>query len=47
MYVHGQYCYNMYSVYAWYISRITRERPTDYLLTTHAHYIKEGVVGAR
>ena len=57
MYMHGQYCYNMYvqawSILlqyvckAWYISRITREYPTDSLLTTHAHYIREGFVGGR
>ena len=29
-------------VKAWYISRITMECPTDSLLTTHAHYIREG-----
>ena len=43
--MHGQYCYNMY-VQAWYIPRITRECPTDYLLTTHAHTIREEFVGA-
>ena len=57
MYMHAQYCYNMYvhawSILlqyvckAWYISRITREYPTDSLLTTHAHYIREGFVGGR
>ena len=34
-------------VHAWYISRITRECPTDSLLTTHAHYIREEFVGTR
>ena len=33
-------------VYAWYISKITRECPTNSLLTTHAHYISDGFVGA-
>ena len=46
MYMHGHICYSMY-VHAWYISRITRECPTDPLLTTHAHYIREGFVEAR
>ena len=32
-------------VYAWYISRITRKCPTYSLLTTHAHYIRDGFVG--
>ena len=31
---------------AWYTSRITRGCPTDSLLTTHAHYIRERFVGA-
>ena len=35
------------SVQAWYISRSTRECPTDSLLTTHAHYIREGFVGGK
>ena len=36
-------------VQAWYISRITARgmSHTFPILTTHAHYIRKGVVGAR
>ena len=51
MYMHGQYCYNMYVTGMVQYVCTGMVHIQDYrgmsLLTTHAYYIREGFVGAR